>query len=126
MVNYPNCKKFHHLLILPVNLLFVCSKNKWRSPTAETLYRQDPRVNVRSAGTSSSARKKISDRDLFWADLILVMENKHKRAIVERYRHLDLPEIIVLDIPDDYQYMSDELIEMIETSTESILDRHQN
>jgi len=106
---------------LPVNLLFVCSKNKWRSPTAETLYRHDPRVNVRSAGTSSSARKKMTDRDLIWADLILVMEHKHKEAIGDRFRNLNLPEIIVLDIPDDYQYMSDELVEMIQTSTESIL-----
>ena len=106
---------------MPVNLLFVCSKNKWRSPTAETLYRHDPRVNVRSAGTSSSARKKITERDLLWADLVLVMEHKHKRAIAKQYRYLDLPEIFVLDIPDDYQYMSDELVEMIEASTESIL-----
>ena len=106
---------------MPVNLLFVCSKNKWRSPTAETLYRRDSRVEVRSVGTSSSARKRIAERDLLWADLILVMENKHKKAIVQQYRHLNLPNIIVLDIPDDYQYMSDELIEMIRTSTEKIL-----
>jgi len=110
-------------LILPVNLLFVCSKNKWRSPTAETLYRHDPRVNVRSAGTSSSARKKITDRNLIWADLILVMEYKHKRTICDRFHHLDLPEIIVLDIADDYQYMSEELVEIIKASTESILSK---
>ena len=107
---------------MPVNLLFVCSKNKWRSPTAETIYRHDSRVNVRSAGTSSSARKKISKQDLIWADLVLVMEHKHKQAIANRYRHLNLPEIIVLDIPDDYQYMSDELVEMLKISTESILN----
>ncbi|MEO1671457.1 MAG: protein tyrosine phosphatase, partial [Cyanobacteria bacterium J06631_2] len=115
------CKKFHPRLILPVNLLFVCSKNKWRSPTAETLYRHDPRVAVRSAGISSSAKKKISAQDLNWADLILVMENKHKKAIAKQYRQLDLPNILVLDIPDDYQYMSAELIDMIQTSTEAIL-----
>lgn len=106
---------------MPVNLLFVCSQNKWRSPTAEAIYRHDSRVNVRSAGTSSSARKQISEKDLQWADLILVMENKHKKAIANQYRYLDLPPIIVLDIPDDYQYMSHELVKMIQISTEDIL-----
>lgn len=106
---------------MTVNLLFVCSQNKWRSPTAETIYRHDSRVNVRSAGTSSSARKRISEKDIHWADLILVMENKHKKAISNLYQCLDSPPIIVLDIPDDYQYMSDELVEMIKISTESIL-----
>ena len=106
---------------MTLNFLFVCSKNKWRSPTAETIYRRDRRVSVRSAGTSSSARKKISEPDISWANLILVMENKHKKFITNKYRHLDLPEIIVLDIPDDYQYMSDELIEMLQASVEAIL-----
>ena len=49
------------------------------------------------------------------------MENKHKNIITRQYRHLDLPEIVVLDIPDDYQYMSDELIEMLQISVEAIL-----
>ena len=48
----------------PINILFVCSKNKWRSPTAETIYRNDSRLNVRSAGTSASARKTISEIDI--------------------------------------------------------------
>jgi predicted protein tyrosine phosphatase len=109
-------------LILPLNLLFVCSKNKWRSPTAETIYRKDSRLNVRSAGTSSSARKQISEKDLNWADLILVMEHKHRKMINSKYRHLDLPEILVLDIPDDYQYMSDELITILQISIKKILE----
>ncbi len=108
-------------MILPLNFLFVCSKNKWRSPTAETIYRNDSRINVRSAGTSSSAKRRISAKDLDWADLVLVMENKHKKIINNLYRHLDLPQIVVLDIPDEYPYMSEELIEAIAASTEEIL-----
>jgi predicted protein tyrosine phosphatase len=88
MLNYLNCKKFHHRLILPVNLLFVCSQNKWRSPTGETLYRHDPRVNVRSAGTSANAKKSISEQDLIWADL--VMENKHKKIITSQILRLEI------------------------------------
>lgn len=109
-------------MILTLNLLFVCSKNKWRSPTAETIYRHDSRVKVRSAGTSSSARKRIAEKDLNWADLVLVMEHKNQKIIYSRYSYLDLPAIIVLDIPDDYQYMSDELIEMLQISIEEILE----
>ncbi|MEM8672310.1 MAG: phosphotyrosine protein phosphatase [Cyanobacteria bacterium P01_G01_bin.67] len=109
------------MLILPVNLLFVCSKNKWRSPTAEAIYRHDSRVKVCSAGTSASAKKRISERDLQWADLILVMEHKHRKIIISKYSYLTLPPIVVLDIPDEYEYMSDELVKMIKGSTESIL-----
>ena len=106
---------------MTLNLLFVCSQNKWRSPTAETIYRNDSRIKARSAGISSSAKKEISENDFNWADLVLVMENKHKKTICSKYRYLDLPEIIVLNIPDDYQYMSEELIEMLKTSVEEIL-----
>lgn len=105
----------------PTNILFVCSKNKWRSPTAEAIYRNDSRLNVRSAGTSTSARKTISEIDIDWADLILVMENKHKKRITMEYGYLDLPQIIVLDIPDDYKYMDEELILIIKDSVENII-----
>ncbi|MGD1920484.1 MAG: low molecular weight protein tyrosine phosphatase family protein [Pleurocapsa sp.] len=107
---------------MTLNFLFVCSKNKWRSPTAETIYRHDSRIKVRSAGTRSSSRKRISENDLNWADIVLVMENKHKKIISNKYSYLDLPKIIVLDIPDDYKYMSDELINMLQTSVEKVLE----
>ena len=105
-----------------LNILFVCSKNKWRSSTAEAIYRHDTRLNVRSAGTSASAKKRISEKDINWTDLILVMENKHKKRIISEYNHLVLPQIMILDIPDEYQYMNEELISIIETSVENILD----
>ena len=50
----------------------------------------------------SIARKRIDDRDSNWADLILVMEHKHKQSIAKQYRYLNLPTIIVQDIPNDY------------------------
>ena len=53
------------------NVLFVCSRNQWRSPTAERVFRRDPRVNTRSAGTSPNARHPVNESDLRWADLIL-------------------------------------------------------
>lgn len=106
-----------------LNILFVCSKNQWRSPTAETIYSKDSRLNVRSAGTSASARKRISEKDISWADLILVMENEHKKRIISQYDNYELPQIIVLDIPDEYRYMDRELIGSIKSSVEDILSQ---
>ena len=61
---------------------------------------------------------KISDRDIEWADLIMVMEGGYISWIQGLFRHLDLPPIVSLDIPDEYEYMDSELIELIQKGTE--------
>ena len=105
------------------NLLFICSRNQWRSPTAEKIYSRDPRVNVRSAGTSPRAKRTVNAKDLQWADLIFVMEYKHKERLKAEYnRVLQYKKIIVLDIPDDYLYMDKELIEILEQSIEGYIE----
>ena len=104
------------------NILFICSRNQWRSPTAEKVYSKDPRVNVRSAGTSPKARHTVNIKDITWAELIFVMEHKHKDRLKAQYSKLLLhKKVIVLDIPDAYQYMDDELVELIEASVEGYL-----
>ena len=106
-----------------MNILFVCSMNKWRSPTAEHLYAKHPFVNVRSAGTSGGAKRTISCRDVRWADMIFVMEYKHKQRISAEFRQeLNGKELIVLDIPDDYQYMDPELVEILEEAIDPELE----
>jgi predicted protein tyrosine phosphatase len=105
-----------------VNILFVCSRNKWRSATAETVYKNHADHQVRSAGTEPSARIKISAKLILWADLIFVMEKKHKQRITERFpEEIYEKEIIILDIPDDYQYMDEELIDEIELKVADFL-----
>ncbi|MCO8123557.1 protein tyrosine phosphatase [Stieleria sp. TO1_6] len=106
-----------------INVLFVCSKNQWRSPTAEAVYRDDPRVAVRSRGTATSARQTIHAIDLAWADLVLVMEDKHRHRLLADYpgETRFLP-IEVLHIPDDYQFMDPELIELIRSSADPFID----
>ena len=107
-------------------VLFICSKNQWRSPTAEAIYRDDPRISVRSRGTASAAARKVSEVDLEWADLVLVMEQKHRSRLLSDYpgvtKHLP---IAVLDIPDDYPYMDAELIRLLQMSVEPLLDDFQ-
>ena len=97
-----------------LNVLFVCSRNQWRSPTGEQVWRRHPRVNARSAGTSAGARRVVSAADLAWADVVLVMEDKHRSRLLAEYRQLlQHKPLHVLDIPDDYKYMDPELVELL-------------
>ena len=104
------------------NVLFICSRNQWRSPTAETVWRMHPAISVRSAGTSPNARKTVGPADVRWADVIFVMEQKHKNRLVAEFtRLLDHKPIHVLEIPDEYKYMDPELVEILEDSVGACL-----
>ncbi|WP_029574636.1 low molecular weight protein tyrosine phosphatase family protein [Acinetobacter sp. P8-3-8] len=97
-----------------MNALFICSRNQWRSPSAERVFSVGYGISTRSAGTSKHAKHTISLKDIAWADLIFVMEQKHKQNIKEKFpNQLQHKKVIVLDIPDDYQYMDEELIEIL-------------
>lgn len=98
-----------------VNVLFVCSRNQWRSPTGEQVWRGRLGVHVRSAGTSRSAKRRVTVADLRWADLILVMEEKHKSRIKAEFREeTRFKDVHVLDVPDDYQFMDPELVDLLD------------
>jgi predicted protein tyrosine phosphatase len=98
-----------------LNILFLCSRNKWRSPTAETIFKNSGSHQVRSAGTEPSARIKVNEQLINWADLIFAMEKQHRERIEEKFpQAVAGKKIIVLDIPDDYQYMDEELIAQLQ------------
>lgn len=100
-----------------MNLLFVCSRNKWRSRTAETIFRNHQAHEVKSAGTENDARIRVSEKLIHWAELVFVMEKKHRDRLREKFgAQLEGKKIIILDIPDDYQYMDIELIEILKIS----------
>ncbi len=95
--------------------MFICSKNKWRSPTAEKIFHLQNGHQARSAGTETGARTKVTEGHIGWADIIFVMEKKHMRRIRDKFGNsLDGKTIINLDIPDDYQFMDEELIALLE------------
>lgn len=94
-----------------MNLLFVCSRNQWRSPTAEAVFKNDPVHRARSAGTSKAARVRVTEKLLQWADIIFVMEKRHLDLLKTQFRIEK--KVVVLNIADDYQFMDPELIEMI-------------
>jgi predicted protein tyrosine phosphatase len=95
------------------NILVVCGRNKKRSRTAEHIFKNDTRFSIRSAGLSPKSDRKISENDLNWADLVFVMETEQRAKIWGLYRHMELPTIEVLNIPDDYEFMNEELVEML-------------
>lgn len=96
------------------NLVFICSKNQWRSPTAEALFKNHPVNKARSAGTSAKARAKVNEKLLLWADVVFVMERRHKQLLMERFP-LALAEkkVIIMEIEDDYRFGDGQLIEIL-------------
>jgi len=79
---------------------------------------------VRSAGTSRNARHPLTVRDIRWADIIFVMEDKHAQRIRAEFRDETRHKAMhVLDIPDDYKFMDPELVDLITTKTERVLRR---
>jgi len=106
-----------------VNILFICSRNKWRSRTAETIYKKNKNHQVKSAGTESSARIRVNEKLLRWADMVFVMEKKHKERLIDSFNEIiSNKELYVLDILDEYQYMDAELIAEIKDIVSTYLD----
>lgn len=97
------------------NILFVCSQNKLRSPTAEQIFSGRADIAVSSAGTNNDAENPIGDELIAWADCIFVMERQHRNKLQKRFRSVikDKP-IICLGIPDDYDFMDPELVRLLE------------
>jgi predicted protein tyrosine phosphatase len=93
-------------------ILFVCTANIDRSPTAEALLKQKDGFEVRSAGTWQHARKRVTEQLIDWADIIFVMERHHKEALLYLNPKSE-DKIIVLDIPDIYSRNDPELTEIL-------------
>lgn len=55
-----------------------------------------------------------------WADVLFVMEPKHRARVVEQFRDsVGETPLHVLDIPDDYEFMNPELVDLIRDRVES-------
>lgn len=98
------------------HILFICSQNKLRSPTAETIFSEHPAIEVDSAGLNNDAVVPLSIEQIEWADLIIVMEKAHRNRLNRKFRSaLSKKRIAVLDIPDNYDYMDPELIRLLQS-----------
>ena len=95
-------------------ILFVCSRNRRRSLTAETIFKGEPAWDVRSAGTEESARIKVTAGQLGWADVIVVMEKRHKERLRQKYpAALAAKPCVCLFIADDFEFMEPTLVEIL-------------
>jgi predicted protein tyrosine phosphatase len=95
-------------------VLFLCSRNRLRSPTAEQVFGAWPNLEVDSAGLADDAEVVLSTDQLDWAELIVVMESSHRRRLQVRHRaRLKGKKIICLDIPDRYAFMQPALVELL-------------
>lgn len=106
-----------------IKLLFICSRNKWRSLTAEKIFSDFNGYEVRSAGTEEGARIKVTVGHIGWSDLIFVMEKKHIRRLKEKFAsELIHKQLVCLGIPDDYGFMDEELIEVLKSRVSDYIE----
>lgn len=102
--------------------LFICGKNKLRSPTAEHVFSLYPTLDVRSAGLNNDSECLISTEDILWAEYIFVMEKSHKQKLQTKFRkYLKDQKVIVLNIPDKYDFMEPSLITELKKKVEKYI-----
>lgn len=107
----------------PTKLLFVCSRNRLRSLTAEKIFGGQPGYEVRSAGTQPEARIVVTEGHIGWADIIFVMEKSHLNKLREKFPEaLAEKRVITLHIPDEYTFMQPELVDELKAKVSSHID----
>jgi predicted protein tyrosine phosphatase len=105
-------------------LLFVCSRNRLRSPTAEAIFAAVPGIEAASAGLNHDAETPLTADLVAWADIVFVMERSHRRRLATRFqRLLGDRRVVCLDIPDRYDFMDPVLVRLIEARVRPHLRR---
>ncbi len=93
-----------------MRILFICNQNENRSKTAEMIFKD--KFKTRSAGLFNE--NPVTEKELNWADVIVVMEDFQRKEIADRFPNLYLKKrIISLGIPDSYNYMQPELANLL-------------
>ncbi|MBF0410587.1 MAG: phosphotyrosine protein phosphatase [Candidatus Riflebacteria bacterium] len=104
-------------------VLFICSQNKFRSPTAERIFSNLPDFEVSSAGINNDAANPLSSEDLEEADYIFVMEKIQRNKIQKKFKeHLKNKKIVCLDIPDEYEYMDPALVKLLKSKLDKFFE----
>ena len=107
------------------NILFLCSQNRLRSPTAENIFSDINDFDVRSAGLNHDAIQPVTPGLLDWADYIFVMEKAHRNRLQKRFKkNINRQRIICLNIPDEYEYMDEGLIRLLKSKLDVFFYTH--
>jgi predicted protein tyrosine phosphatase len=97
-----------------MRILFVCSENRLRSPTAAAVFSEYEGVEAISAGTNADCETPVSGDLIEWADVVLVMENSHRNKVAKKLRPLlKDKKLAVLNIPDDFDFMDPVLVRIL-------------
>jgi predicted protein tyrosine phosphatase len=95
-------------------VLFVCSQNRLRSPTAARIFADHEGLEVASAGVSPDADNPLTSEIVEWADIIFVMEKAHRNRLRKRFKaSLRNVRIVCLNIPDEYEFMDPVLVRLL-------------
>jgi len=104
-------------------VLFLCNQNRLRSPTAEAVFRESPMLEVKSAGVDKDASVPVNRKLLVWADIIFVMEKRQRNVIHKRFKDIYRNKrIVCLYIPDDFEYMDPDLIQLLKKRLPQYVD----
>lgn len=101
-----------------MKVLFICNQNENRSKTAEDLFSSE--FEVKSAGLYN--KNPVKEKQIAWADVIVVMENRQREEIGKRFPKYYLQKrILSLDIPDIYAYQQPQLVNILKERFEPLL-----
>jgi predicted protein tyrosine phosphatase len=104
------------------HLLFVCSRNKLRSPTAEEVFSTLPGFEVASAGLDNDADTPLTPELVAWAQIIFVMEKTHRSKLKASFGpQLNGQRVICLDIPDRFKFMDPDLVRILKQKVPKFL-----
>lgn len=96
-------------------VLFICNQNMNRSKAAEQLFKD--KFDTKSAGLY---RNPVTEQDLSWADVIMVMEDVQRSEIAKRFPKQYLQKrILSLEIPDSFNYGDQKLNLLLKTRMKS-------
>ncbi len=106
----------------PLRVLFVCSRNRLRSPTAEAVVAGWPGIDAVSAGTAPDAETRVSADLVEWADVVVAFEARHRRRLARDLGdRLAGTRVVVLGIPDDYVRMDPALVRLLRQRLPAVL-----
>ena len=104
------------LLWIQMNLLFVCSENRLRSPTGEEVFSNYEGISAIGCGTNADSKTPVSGDLIEWADIIFVMERSHRNKVSKKFKDLlKGKKLVCLDIPDEYDRMDPILVRLLES-----------
>lgn len=107
-----------------MKVLFVCTANKLRSPTAEDLFRDFPGIEAISAGTDREAPTPLTEELVASVDIIFAMEAHHRERIRKKFKQRPADSrIFTLNIPDAFERGDPDLIELLQERVAPVIRR---